>query len=333
MSASSRARSSSRPSASQAIGERLARHRRRTARSAASGCAATCSSCFARQSCESCVAFSGPEGLAARGDRVHVVRACRTHRRPSPRPPWPKYRIPACPTATRSSTGASAGTSPSATTWRSVLRQVGRRPRALRALLGGRVGRHRGVFVLGHPAGGEPPVERARRARREARRPGRDHPAAAARDRDRLRRRVPDGRDRAAALASVRSRRARVPHGARRSLGRDRRADHHRQPAGNPGSPDALAACDRRRRPRRRYPRVERSARKGERALHAGGYQGRRPGADHIYKRHYRAAEGRAQGAPRADRERARLCALARLLSRSPATCSGRPPTGRGPAA
>ena len=61
-------------------------------------------------------------------------------------------------------------------------------------------------------------------ARREARRPRRDHPAAAPGDRDRLHRGVPDGRHRAAAVAPLRARRARVPHGARRGARRDRRA-------------------------------------------------------------------------------------------------------------
>ena len=49
-------------------------------------------------------------------------------------------------------------------------------------------------------------------------------------------------------------------------------------------------------------------------AFHAGRHRGRRPGADHLHQRHHRPAQGRAQGAPRDDRQRAGVRALARLL-------------------
>ena len=59
---------------------------------------------------------------------------------------------------------------------------------------------------------------------------------------------VPDGRGGAAALPPVRSRRARVPHQARRRERRHRRAHDHRQPLGGARQARAAPARDRRRR-------------------------------------------------------------------------------------
>ena len=122
------------------------------------------------------------------------------------------------------------------------------------------------------------------------------HPAAAPGDRDRLHRGVPDGRDRAAAVAPLRPRRARVPHGARRGFGRDRRAGHHRQPVGDPRPAHAPAACDRRRRRERSRGHCtgKTCSPSASSAFDGAGYQCRRSGADHLHQRHHRPAQGRA---------------------------------------
>src|SRR5436309_326903 len=193
---------------------------------------------------------------------------------------------------------------------------MGARPRALRALLGGRVGRHRRLLVLGHPEGGQPPVERACGSRRQARRARRAHPAAAPRDRDRLHGDFPDGGDRAAALASVRPGGSGIPARSCAGQRRHRRAHDARQSLGDQGPPDAPAACDRRGgRARGRGSFIRGFARKGERSVRYRRHCGERPGADHLHERNDRRAQRSARGAPAADRESERLRAFARLLS------------------
>ena len=58
-----------------------------------------------------------------------------------------------------------------------------------------------------------------------------------------------------------------------------------------------------------------------------------RSGDPDLHQRHHRRAERRADAACGGDRQPARLRRLARLVSASKATCSGRRPTGPGPAA
>ena len=58
----------------------------------------------------------------------------------------------------------------------------------------------------------------------------------------------------------------------------------------------------------------------------------RRPGADHLHLRHDRKAQGRAACPPRPARPSAGRADCRRSSSRSRATCSGRRPTGPGPA-
>ena len=122
---------------------------------------------------------------------------------------------------------------------------------ALRAVLGGRVGRARPRTRSGTCSRQrEPPVQRARRARRGARRPRRAHPAAAPRDRDRAHRGLPAGRDRAAAVDPVRPRRARVPAAAQRArASRSSSPTTHRRTSARSASRlPHLRARDRRRR-------------------------------------------------------------------------------------
>ena len=115
-----------------------------------------------------------------------------------------------------------------------VLHALGERPRALRALLGGRVGRDRRVHVLGPAAAREPPVQRARGAGRARRRQGRADPSAAAGNGGRAHRRVSAGRHRRAAVVPVRPRRARVPARRFRGEGRVRRPAVAAQPRADP---------------------------------------------------------------------------------------------------
>ncbi len=107
---------------------------------------------------------------------------------------------------------------------RRLLRPLGRGSRALRALLGRRSRRDRRVHVLGRAAAGQPPLQRARGARRRPRRQGRADPAAAPRDRHRPHRRLPARRGHGAAVVPVRARGARLPARRFRVEGRVRRS-------------------------------------------------------------------------------------------------------------
>ena len=97
--------------------------------------------------------------------------------------------------------------------------------RARRAALGRRVGRAARAHLSRDPAATANRLSNALAALGVARgdRVG-AHPAAAARDRRRLPRLLPDGRDRGAAVVPLRARGARVPARRQRREGRDRRS-------------------------------------------------------------------------------------------------------------
>ena len=135
------------------------------------------------------------------------------------------------------------------------------------------------------------------RTRRAARRPRGDHPAATARDGHQLHGDLPDGRDRGAAVAPVRARRARVPAARCRRERCHRRPRHPARSCGPVRDRLPRAAA----RDRRRAARAKRGVhdwddllRARSVALRAGRHAGRRPGADHLHQRHHRRAQGRA---------------------------------------
>ena len=162
----------------------------------------------------------------------------------------------------------------------------------------------------------EPPRECADAARRQARRPRRDRDAAALRDRGRAHRDLPARRGRDAAVDAVRPGRARIPAERQRGAGRDRRRECDRQCARRAAAvPDAKDG-DRGRR-RAGAGRSGLCVRAACRAcqLHPGNdARGRRGRAD-LHQRHDRPAQGRADPAPRADRQPARLRREPELVS------------------
>ena len=148
---------------------------------------------------------------------------------------------------------------------------------------------------------------------------------------------LPAGRGRGAAVVPVRPRGARIPAAATR-----RRKVAIVDPQSLPNLAPIrdrlprLAHVDRRRR------RARGVASTPWDALLAAGVARtstpvddarRRSGAPHLHERHDRAAEGRADAAAVPARQPAGLRRIRTTASRSPATCSGRRPTGRGPAA
>ena len=169
-----------------------------------------------------------------------------------------------------------------------------------------------------------------------ARRQGRAHPAAAAGDRRRAHRRVPDRRGRGAAVVPVRSRGARIPA---RTIPRPRSRSSIRSRCPN------LAADSRPLpgpwpRDRRRRARASRGSRRTKRCSSKASSRFTpvdtrrgRSGAPRLHERHHRPAQGRADAAAVPARQPAGLRPFARRLSAARATCSGRRPTGPGPAA
>ena len=128
-----------------------------------------------------------------------------------------------------------------------LLRPLGARPHALRAVLGRRVRRDGRLHVLGPRAAGEPPRECAGRDGRCARRQGRADPSAAPGDRRRAHRDQPHRRGRGAAVVPVRARGARIPAARLGDEGRVRRSAVAAEHGGDP-----RALCRRRARHRRR---------------------------------------------------------------------------------
>ena len=143
------------------------------------------------------------------------------------------------------------------------------------------------------------------------------------------------GADRGAAVRAVRPGRARVPARAIRGAGG---AGHRRgdlaKVAGDPRP--ACRTCARLRRSTARRDgtldfHAELAPRR--RRLRAGRHRGRRPGGHHLHLGHDRPAQGRAARAPRPARATCPASSCRTSSSRSPATCSGRRPTGPGSAA
>ena len=196
-----------------------------------------------------------------------------------------------------------------------LLRPLGGRPRALRAVLGRRVRRAPRATRSGICSSDANRLSNALAALGvRARRQGRAHPAAAARDRRRAHRGLPARRDRGAAVVPVRSRGARVP--ARRI--REAKVaivDPQSLPnlAADPrAAARHLAHVDRRRRRAR-----DRASRRSKRCSAAASPQftpvatrGRRSRAPHLHQRHDRPAEGRADAAPLPDRQPARASSI-----------------------
>ena len=200
-----------------------------------------------------------------------------------------------------SCTAASAGRSRRSSIWREAC--CGRWARdGIVSVCTGRTSRaRRRVDVLGSAAPGEPALERAGRARRQAGRPRGDHPAPAAGDRDRAYRVLSDGRGGDAAFDPVRPRRARVPPAEQRAPRRVRRRSSLAEPRG-----DRAIGCPTQTRDRRGGAReagviaLGAAARAGLVAVHSRRDVGRGPGAPDLHERHDRPAERRAEAAARA---------------------------------
>ena len=196
--------------------------------------------------------------------------------------------------------------------------------------------RRAALHVLGPAAAGEPPVERARRARRRARRQGRADPAAAPGDRRRAHRGLPAGRGRGAAVVPVRPRGARVPaaeFARRRSRSsiRSRCRTSRRSATAARASRTSIGVAGARESWRHAVGDAARSRRRRT------SRRSRRAPTDPALLVYTSGTTGPPKGALMPQQcllgNLPGLRPLARRLSRSRATCSGRRPTGRGPAA
>ena len=272
----------------------------------ASACACVTREDVARRSASAACSSSSPNGCGPRSSRWTTTRRCRRWTRSSARrrsfpciPPsaandvmftasWP-------PTATPSSTPAIAGTfRRDFNIAHACCAPLGRRSHAASRCTGrtSRARRPRYTFC-DLAARGQPPVERARGARRRARRPRRDHPAAAAARRSIAHIAVlPDGRDRGAAVVPVRPRRARVPARrqrarASRSSIRNRCRTSRRCARALPRLAHVIGVAGARERGVARLGR--RCSRERRRSFDAGRHARRRSGADHLHQRHHRA--------------------------------------------
>ena len=212
-----------------------------------------------------------------------------------------------------------------------------RRPHALRALLGGRVGRDGRVHVSGtSQQRGQSAVERARRAGRGARRQGRARCCRSGRETVVAHLAVYQMGAVAVPLSFLFGPDAleyRLDNSERE--GRDRRPAIAAEPRADPREAARARARDRRRgRARASIDDWDALLERGVAAIRRRSTtRADRPRADHLHERHDRAAEGRADAALRACSATCPASSIRTTASRSRATSSGRRPTGRGPAA
>ena len=189
-------------------------------------------------------------------------------------------------------------------------------PRAHRAALGGRVRTVPHADLPRDTARRQSTLERAARA---GHRPGRSRGTAAAAapgNARRLRRLLPDGRDRRAAVVPVRPRCARVPPVPQRREGGDRGPGDAREPGDDPSRPcPARARAGGGRRAGVGHARLGNHARQGVPGIRSARAPRDRSRRDHLHQRHDRASQGNVAAPLRAHRKPPGFRAFPRRLS------------------
>ena len=192
---------------------------------------------------------------------------------------------------------------------------LGRRPHPLRAVLGGRRRRDRGVHLLGPGQPRQPARQRAAGGRHRARRPRRADPAAAAGDGRRAPCDLQARRGGSATVLPVRPGRARVPPRRQWRQGRVRRSAVAAEPRAAGHAPAATRAGGGRGRRTRIVRHALRDPRRGRGAAPRDrGHEADRSGAPDLHERHDGPAQGRADAAFVPDRQSAGFHLFARRV-------------------